>query len=1109
MKAWQRAPAIQLLLLAALGCSSRAAMGGGDVPDSASSTARTDRPVRSIASSQPVGLSTAATAEHAFISDPFATIAAQPQVSAPQMLGLLVGPRKDAEPRGVQFFGTDMGLTVEHRGQLYMLFGDTWATGESVCEPALLNDDIIGILPSHYDGGMPSLQLLTETDSKRALRRTSVYRGSQSLPMGYGRAAIAGFSDGERSYAIVQRLEPTRCEPAAAAGADACATGDGFSCAEHLGVCEPAAYPLTSLCDATLDPKSSANGCVPDQTCVKTDLCVDLTSSQYTDGSFQARQGSVAYTTEIAAARSDDPSTYDSVLSWPTNKFAMPNTRSIARFTGTQDGNDYSPGYDTLLYWGRSGHLAENGRESQLYLMTHRLPLPIDAAGKLAFEPRFFAGVDANGEPQWSALQSQAKPIALDGQVDGSPHELLQVVGMYTISWLGAPINKWVMLYGGDLADYLLLNPSDSRASWAQGAIYLRFADHPWGPFSPPVPHLLAGDPKQPHAGNGPGGFLFHPECVDTPELRCARSDTHRPPDVALDCQVQILDPGRLYQPNIIDDYTQPNAGGGLDIVWNVSTWNPYGVQLVKTSLYPSNHDPVEPTFEPGDRLGLERMSSWASLPDFGFPRKYVQQSSADRGLGGDLRLPLSGRGNRDYNNFVCVGRDAQYGDAALADFRFDQATCEEQYVRGAVMARFEGSGYLARTFLSAQSLEYGPADDEVLRIYVDDDPRPVVDVPLAEALDGRAGEIFAPPFGAGSPLHLSWYYPIAFRHKLIVALDGLGRNDLYYHQSDAVLDPLTVLEPVATARLPERDLAARQLSERYQPAGLHGPLHEPVSITLESGATQTALVDGPATIHEFRVRFAEADLQRMASVRARIRWDGAVLPAIDVPLLDLLGGSPPPEQTSLSITSYVEGNDRVLALKLPMPFDQQAELSFSNTGRMPASFELRVSGDRGLRIAQHGKLHVQPNETVWPAQQLAHHAVWVQGRGKLVGVCAQVEGHAQAGSGAQYDHLNFLEGDVHANIDGAQALDGTGTEAYADDSFYYLDAPHATAFAQVWGVVDGVQPPARASFCRWHVLGTELDFQRSMELTFELGGQMNPWIVDRYRTLAYLYLED
>jgi len=40
-------------------------------------------------------------------------------------------------------------------------------------------------------------------------------------------------------------------------------------------------------------------------------------------------------------------------------------------------------------------------------------------------------------------------------------------------------------------------------------------------------------------------------------------------------------------------------------------------------------------------------------------------------------------------------------------------------------------------------------------------------------------------------------------------------------------------------------------------------------------------------------------------------------------------------------------------------------------------------------------------------------------------------------------------------------------------------------------------------------VLGTELDFENSFELTFELGGMMNPSVVDRYRTLAYLYMED
>lgn len=1108
MKAWQRAPAILLGLLVASGCSVDAAV-GGDLPGEA----QTHGPHPKIRSFQPsrreVGIPATRDGEPLRNLDFVDDLPPSPELSPPEMMGLLVGPKKRAAPEGVEFFGTDMGLTFEHRGELYMLFGDTWTATETVCEPMLPNDDVIGVMPVRYDGGMPRVQFLTDVKSPRTLKNTVVYRGSESLPMGFGRAPIAGFSDGERSFAIVQRLEPTRCETSAGGADGTCATDDSFSCEQEVGVCDPPLFPITALCDSREDPKSPTNGCLPNQTCVKSQLCVDVTASQYADGSFQGRQGAVAYTTEIAAARSDDPSTYDSVLSWPTNKFAMPNTRTVARFTGTTDGNDYAAGQDTLLFWGRSGHVAENGRESQLYLMTHRLPLQIDAAGKLDFQPLYFAGLDAAQQPIWSAQQSEAKPIALDGRTGGSPHEMLQVIGMYTISWLGAPIHKWMMLYGGDLADFLMLNPDASRSTWQPGAIYVRWADHPWGPFSPPEPYLSPGHPQQPHSGYGPGGFMYHPDCRDTSSLQCARSDAHRPPDVAVDCQVQVVDPGRLYQPNIIDSYTRPTADGGLDVVWNVSTWNPYGVQLVKSRVYPPGHPARASSTEPSDRHALSRLADWGALPEFGLPKRYIQQSSRDRGRGGDRSIPLSRRGNRDFNNFVCVSRDARYPAATVADLRFDQAECDEPYVRGAVMARFEGAGYLVRTWLSALSLAYGPADDEVLRVYVDDDPRPIIDVPLAEALDGRAGEIFAPPFGAGSPLHLSWYYPVAFRRKLIVALDGLGTDDLYYHQSDAVLDLTPLLDTQPWERLPQRDQAALQLSERYQPAGLHDVLHPPVAFDLAAGATQHVTLDGPATIHEFRVRFAEADLSRMAAVTVKITWDGALEPAIEVPLLDLLGGSVPPEQTSLAITSYVEGPERVLALKLPMPFERTAALTFTNSGRLAAKFELRVSGERDLRLLPFGKLHVQPNETMWPTGVLVHHAAVAQGRGKLVGVCGQLEGHAQVGAGAQYDHLNFLEGDVHANVDGALALDGTGTEAYADDAFYYINAPHATPFAQTWGVRDSVQPPARASFCRWHVLGTELEFQQSLDLTFELGGTMNPTVVDRYRTVAYLYLDD
>jgi hypothetical protein len=39
-------------------------------------------------------------------------------------------------------------------------------------------------------------------------------------------------------------------------------------------------------------------------------------------------------------------------------------------------------------------------------------------------------------------------------------------------------------------------------------------------------------------------------------------------------------------------------------------------------------------------------------------------------------------------------------------------------------------------------------------------------------------------------------------------------------------------------------------------------------------------------------------------------------------------------------------------------------------------------------------------------------------------------------------------------------------------------------------------------------VLGTELDFERSLELTYELGGAGNPEIVELHKTIAYLYLD-
>src|SRR5262249_6001889 len=230
------------------------------------------------------------------------------------------------------------------------------------------------------------------------------------------------------------------------------------------------------------------------------------------------------------------------------------------------------------------------GREAQLYLAVLSLPLR-GPSGRVRFRPLYYAGVDTkSGRPRWTHSEAQAKPLALDGVVGGSPHEEQHIVNQEAVAWIGEPVHKWMLLYGGDAADYSLLDPANARPNGAPGSIRMRFADQPWGPWTPPIPHLLQGSPSVPGDLYGPGGILYHFLCQDQGALHCARSDPTRPPQVVNpDCApfaVQF-DIGFLYGANIIDPWTRPDGVGGVDVHWNVSTWNPYSVFLLRTNVRP------------------------------------------------------------------------------------------------------------------------------------------------------------------------------------------------------------------------------------------------------------------------------------------------------------------------------------------------------------------------------------------------------------------------------------------------------------------------------------------------------------------------------------------
>jgi hypothetical protein len=521
---------------------------------------------------------------------PDASVTDLPAVSPPEVLGVLVGPGA-AHPIDLNIYGTDLGFSFEHKGQLFVVFGDSLETPDDICNEKP-NDDALATIPNTYDGGIPELTFATKHGAADKFKPLLLIRGTLPLRLGFGQAPMAAFSDGENVFATFGRLELTRCGETMMPPASQCATDDKFVCSKHLGECVPAYNGVVpALCD--IDKKE---GCFSGQNCkpISAPVCIDTTSSQY-DGTRDGEIAAVVEYTDIGMQRPNEPGVFDEVLAWPTSKFLNMTARTVERFDFKGEDVDYAPGHGALLVWGRPRFAAEGGREAQLYLMAHELPMQVDDKGALVFEPHYFTGVDAKtGEPQWSALQSAAKPLAMDGIVNGDPHEALHIVNQSTVSWLGAPINKWVMMYGGSLSNFLLFDPVKANDVCASGSIVMRFADHPWGPWSPPVPHLIAGSPKQDGDLYGPGGYLYSAQCEDSEAATCVRADATISKDnnqfPACTAGLILWDNGRLYGPNIIDAYTTPNDDGGMDMLWNVSTWNPYSVLLVKSKLMPLAH---------------------------------------------------------------------------------------------------------------------------------------------------------------------------------------------------------------------------------------------------------------------------------------------------------------------------------------------------------------------------------------------------------------------------------------------------------------------------------------------------------------------------------------
>jgi hypothetical protein len=492
-------------------------------------------------------------------------------------------------PQRIEYYGTDLGFTYEHGGQLQILFGDSWAIENYAPIEASTGarfDDSFGTIaldewpdPARIaSGNIPRIRLGQNPGTTEA----SALDPGHTMDL--GKTPMGGFSNGTREFGIFNIGKPQGCSRNAGCT-------NGLTCDTTLGYF---GVPYSQEDNLTLGCRDGAPGCVADT--MKDAAGAPVPGSGFCTDETSVLRGervsnllsAIGIRVLVGLRDTDVPKKYGETREWLTNKFMNVTVRTVERFHPAGDAKpDYSPaagagGSRRVFLWGRPGFVgvAANGRSLGLYFAYLDMP----AGPGFEWKPVYYAG-SAGGVAQFSSNEQDAVPVDLDSTVDGvQAVEPVDIVNQISVAWV-EPLGKWVMFYGGGLTTLpsqalpncgvleLFSGAECKDVAVGNGAVRMRSADDPWGPWTPPQ-DVVAADPAGGAQGQyGPGGALRHADC--------------KAADCAPHSDIFVYHPdeyGFFYSANIIEQWIRP-AGDGVDILWNASTWDPYRVVLLRTHI--------------------------------------------------------------------------------------------------------------------------------------------------------------------------------------------------------------------------------------------------------------------------------------------------------------------------------------------------------------------------------------------------------------------------------------------------------------------------------------------------------------------------------------------